>query len=103
MSLETKRERLIYQGAISVIAAIAGALAATWFQSANVDQAQLADIVKLISDPKLTAEQKIQALSLYKEITDRPWLIMRNLATTLGFAIMWGIGAAAAGGYFRKD
>ncbi|RYD47814.1 MAG: hypothetical protein EOP60_16780 [Sphingomonadales bacterium] len=103
MTLETRRERLIYQGAVPVIAAIAGALAATWFQSANIDQAQLADIVRLISDPKLSADQKIQALNLYKEITDRPWYIMRNLATALGFAFMWAVGAAAAGGYFRKD
>jgi ABC-type uncharacterized transport system permease subunit len=103
MSLESRRERLIYQGAIPVVAAIAGAMAATWFQSASIDQAQLHDVVALLQDPKLTSAQKLQALEIYKEITDRPWGIIRSLTSTLTTAAIFVLTALVMGGFFRKQ
>lgn len=102
MSLESKRERFVYQGLIPVIAAIVGAIAATWVQSANIDQAQLSDVVSMLKDPALSADQKLQALNLYKEITDRPWAILRSLTTMLTMSVSIAVGAAVAGGFFIK-
>ncbi len=103
MALETAKERVIYQGIVPIIAAIIGAFAATWFQSFTVDQAQIADVVSLLKDPELKPDQKLQALKLYEQITDRPWSIIRSLTTTLTVAITMALGAMVAGGFFNKN
>ncbi|HMG46806.1 MAG TPA: hypothetical protein VK614_05045 [Allosphingosinicella sp.] len=102
MSLETRKEKFLYQVVVPVIGAILGAIAATWFQSASIDKAQLQDVIHLLRDPLLTAPQKLQALEVYKEITDRPWSIIRSLVTTLTMTISIAIGAMVAGGFFMR-
>lgn len=102
MRLETKRQRLLYQGLVPIAAAIIGAISATWFQSTSIDQAQLNDVISLIGDPKLSSEQKLQALELYREITDRPWAIIRSLVTAFTMTLSVVVGALVFGGYFNK-
>jgi hypothetical protein len=90
MALETTKEKLIWQGLVPIVGAVIGAIVATWFQAATIDKAQLADVVALLKDPSLTGPQKISALEIYKEITDRPWSVLRSLVsvgTVLGAAI----------------
>jgi len=103
MSLETRKDKLIYGIAVPIIGAILGAIVATWIQASTIDKAQLADVVSLLKDPQLTAQQKIQALQMYREITDRPWGIIRSLTSMLTSAAMFAVGALVVGGYFRKD
>ena len=102
MSIESRKERILYQAVVPIAAAILGAIAATWFQSAIIDKTQLADIVHLLKDPQLTAQQKLQGLNIYKEITDRPWSVIRSLVSYLGLSVSMGIGAAVAGGWFQR-
>jgi uncharacterized membrane protein len=83
MALNTTREKLIWQGVVPIVGAIVGAVVATWFQASTIDKAQLADIIVLLKDPQLTAQQKIQALEIYREITDRPWSLVKGLASSL--------------------
>ena len=102
MSLETPKERLLYQGAVPILAAMAGAVAATWFQSVTFDNAQIADVITLLKDPTLSADQKLQALKMYQDITDRPWSVVRSLVTTLTMTISVAVGALVVGGFFNR-
>ena len=102
MSLETAKEKLLYQGVVPILAAMAGAVAATWFQSLSFDNAQIADVIQLLKDPKLTAEQKLQALKIYQDITDRPWSVVRTLVNSLTMAVAIAVGALVAGGFFVR-
>ena len=93
MAIEGRRDTIIYKIIVPVAGAVAGALAASWFRAASIDNAQLSDVIALIKDPVLSASQKLQALNIYKEITDRPWAIVRSLtsaATTLAIVLVMG-------------
>ena len=83
MAIEGRRDAIIYKIVVPVVGAIAGAIVATWLGAANADNAQLSDVVSLLKDPSLSAQQKLQALEIYKDITDRPWSVIRSLVTTL--------------------
>jgi hypothetical protein len=37
----------------------------------------------VLGDTKLTGPEKLKALEVYREVTDRPWAIMRTLMTAL--------------------
>ena len=102
MSLETRKEKIFYQVIVPIVGAVLGAITATWFQSASIDRAQLQDVIQLLRDPSLTAPQKLQALELYKEITDRPWSIIRSLVSMLTMTVAIAVGAMVAGGFFTK-
>jgi hypothetical protein len=102
MALESRRDKLIYGGFVPIIGAVAGAIAATWFQTASLDQAQLDDVITLLKDPSLTAQQKLQALEIYREITDRPWELIRSLTTTFTMTVSVIVGALVFGGFFTK-
>jgi hypothetical protein len=102
MALETFKERAIWQGAVPIFGAIVGAVVATWFQASTIDKAQLSDVVALLKDPQLTAQQKLQALEIYREISDRPWSVIRSLLAYGGVALGSIIGALTVGGFFQK-
>jgi hypothetical protein len=103
MGIETRRDKLIYHGFIPVLGAILGAIAATWFQSANLDNSQLHYVVTLLKDPALSAQEKLQALEIYKEITDRPWSVIRSIVTFFGISLGSLIGAMTVGGFFSRS
>jgi hypothetical protein len=98
MAIEGRRDTIIYKLIVPITGAILGAIAATWFRAASFDAAQLQDIVMLIKDDSLTGAQKTQALEIYKEITDRPWSIVRSLVASFSFAVAALIGLWAARG-----
>ena len=106
LTKEEKREAFLYKILVPIVGAILAAMVGTvvliWFRSANMDNAQLKDVMVLIKDPQLNASQKLQALSIYKEITDRPWSILRSLLMFLGFSISSVIGALTVGGFFNR-
>lgn len=102
MALDTRAERVVYQGLIPVLGAVLGAIAATWYQSASMDSAQIGDITALLRDPQLNSQQKIQALEMYKEITDRPWYVIRSLTTSFTICVAMVLAALNAGGWFSK-
>ena len=90
MAIEGRQDTIIYKVLVPIAGAVAGALAATWFGAASIDNSQLLDVITLIKDPALSAAQKLQALNTYKEITDRPWAIVRQLTsvgTTMGIVL----------------
>jgi hypothetical protein len=64
VALDTTRDKLLWQGVIPVAGAILGAVVATWFQASTIDTAQLSDVIALLKDPQLTAQQKLQALEI---------------------------------------
>ncbi len=99
---ETGKQRLFWQGVVPIVGAIIGAVCATWFQATTIDQAQLSDVVALLKEPQLNAQQKIQALEIYKEISDRPWSIVRSLVSTFTMAVSVCVGALVFGGVFDK-
>jgi ABC-type uncharacterized transport system permease subunit len=82
VALESPTEKIIYGLVVPILAAVIGALVATWFGAASVDHAQVQDVVGLLKDPNLSGPQKLKALEIYKEITDRPWGLARTLVTT---------------------
>ena len=106
LTKEEKREAFLYKILVPIVGAILAAMVGTvvliWFRSANMDNAQLKDVMVLIKDPQLNASQKLQALSIYKEIPDRPWSILRALLMFLGFSISSVIGALTVGGFFNR-
>ena len=102
MAIDSRRDRVIFHGIVPVLGAILGAIAATWFQSSNLDHAQLDDVMKLIKDQSLSPQQKLQALEIYKEITDRPWSLIRSVVSYFGIALGSIIGALTVGGFFSR-
>jgi hypothetical protein len=102
MALESSKERLFWQGVVPIVGAVIGAVCATWFQASTIDQAQLSDVIALLKDPQLSAQQKIQALEIYKEISDRPWSVVRSLVNTFTLTVSVVIGALIYGGIFDK-
>ena len=83
MTESRQRDWWIDKLIIPVMAAIIGAIAASWFQASALDHAQLKGVVALIKDPAMSADQKIKALDIYREITDRPWSLIRTLVTSV--------------------
>jgi hypothetical protein len=95
MAIEGRRDTVIYKVIVPISGAVLGAVIATWIRSASIDNAQLKDILIMIQDSSLTGSQKLQALQLYREITDRPWSILRSLVSSLT-VVAGMIGAAWA-------
>ena len=87
MSIETKREKLIYYGAVPIIAAAIGATVTAWMQAYAFDQSQSLDVAAILADKTLTGKEKLQALQIYSNMTDRPWAIARSLTNFLFVAL----------------
>jgi hypothetical protein len=102
MTDESRRQQLIKQWVVPIAAAIIGGVAGSFVQATSFDSAQVSDIVSVLKDPALSAEQKMRALEVYQEITDRPWSIIRSLVTFLGIALGTVIGSLIVGGYFQR-
>jgi hypothetical protein len=105
---ESQRSRVFFQAIVPISAAVigglVGAIATTWVQAGNSDAAQMDTVVALLKDVSLTSQQKLQALETYKEISDRPWAIIRSLTSSLTSAVAIAIGAMIAGGvFFRRN
>jgi hypothetical protein len=103
---ESRRSRIFFRAVVPITAAVigglVGAIATAWVQAGNSDAAQMDAVVALLKDVSLTPQQKLQALEAYKEISDRPWGIIRSLTSSLTSAVAIGIGAMIAGGFFIR-
>jgi hypothetical protein len=86
-----------------LLTTILGAILAAIFQAVTFDQAQLSDITALLRDEGLSATQKIQALNTYKEITDRPWSVIRSIVTTASIMLPMFLMALVYRGFFDKS
>ena len=102
MANEDRRQQIITQWVVPITAAIIGGIAGSVFQAASFDNAQVSDIISVLKDPALSADQKMKALEVYQAITDRPWSIIRSLVTYLGVALGSVVGALTVGGYFHR-
>ncbi|WP_143051844.1 hypothetical protein [Sphingomonas palmae] len=100
--LESKRDKILYQVVVPVATALLGAAAGAVFQAVTLDKAQISDVIALLKDPALTAAQKLQALAVYKEITDRPWAIIRTFSGAITFAVPTVLMAMVVGGQFQR-
>ena len=85
--LQPTREKLLYQVMVPVVAALLGVIAGAIFQLFTLDKAQPVDVMSLLKDPAFSPAQKLQALNAYKEITDRPWAIIRSLVGIFTFVV----------------
>ena len=102
MADESRRQNLIKHWVVPIAAAVIGGIAGSFVQATIFDSAQLSDIISVLKDPALAADQKIRALEIYEEITDRPWSIIRSLVTFSGMALGTVIGSLIVGGYFQR-
>ena len=103
MAEPTKRGWWLDKVLVPIIGSVVGAIAATWFQASALDQAQLADVVELLKDPAMDATQKVKALEIYQNITDRPWSLMRSLITSLTIFMPMFLMALLYRGYFDRS
>jgi hypothetical protein len=102
MTEDTRGQRIVKTWAIPIVTAIIGGVAGSFVQATSFDSANISDIVAVMKDPALTADQKMQALQIYEKITDRPWNIIRSLVTYLGVAVGAVIGSLTYGNYFQR-
>jgi hypothetical protein len=102
MAEESPRQRIVKNWVVPIAAAVIGGIAGSFVQATSFDTAQVSDIISVMKDPSLTAEQKIQALQIYEKITDRPWSIIRSMVTYLGIALGSVLGALTVGGFFQR-
>ena len=102
MADENPRQRFVTLWVVPIVTAIIGGVAGSLFQATSFDNAQISDIVSVLKDPALLAEQKLKALEIYQQITDRPWSILRSIMTYLGVALGSVIGALTVGGFFQR-
>ena len=102
MSEQSRGQQIVKNWVVPVCAAVVGGIAGSFVQATSFDTAQVSDIVAVMKDPALTADQKLQALQIYEKITDRPWSIIRSLLTYFSIALGSLIGALTVGGYFQR-
>ena len=83
MSIETRRERIIYFALVPLIAAVLGALATAIFtgQGCAIDTPN--SVVDILGSSGLSSAEKMKALEVYREVSDRPWSLVRSLTTLL--------------------
>jgi hypothetical protein len=87
MSLETRRERVIYLGVVPVVGAILGAVATSIFQIATGPGADFPTAIEVMKDASLSSADKLEVLKMIKEVSDRPWSVIRTLLTSLTFLV----------------
>ena len=87
MALESRREKIIYYGVVPVVGAVLGAIAASIYAGMAADQSQLMELRAIIQDSSMTGAQKLQALEMYREMTDRPWSVVRSLVGILAVSV----------------
>lgn len=92
MSLETRGEKIFYRAFIPVVSVIIGALATVVFSGSACQLGSETDFISILSSQELGGPEKLKALEIYKEVTDRPWGILRSLVSSLLFVI--GAGTA---------
>jgi hypothetical protein len=83
MSLETRKEKIIFLALVPVIAAVCGALATAIFTNTSCQLGPGTDFVTVLSNQALTGDQKLKALEIYQTVTDRPWGLVRSLLSIL--------------------
>ena len=94
MTIETRREKLLFYGVVPVMAAVAGALAAS-YATGSACPAPPPDLTSIISDATLSGPEKLKALEIYEKISDRPWDIARSFMSA--FFICLGLFGVAIG------
>ena len=87
MAIESKREKIVYYGVFPIAAAIVGALATAIFQAANAPDFHLPNAMAVIKDTSLTSAEKIKLIEMIKDVGDRPWSVIRSLATSFTFLV----------------
>jgi hypothetical protein len=87
MTLESRREKVIYLGLVPVVAAILGSLATAIFQIAATPSSEFPTAIEILKDPLLGNAEKVKLLEMVKEIGDRPWSVIRTLTTSLTFIV----------------
>jgi hypothetical protein len=94
MTIETRREKLLFYGVVPILAAVAGALAVT-YATGSACPAPPADLTSIIRDTSLSGPEKLKALEIYEKISDRPWDIARSFMSL--FFIALGLFGVAIG------
>ena len=97
MSLESRKEKLFYRAFVPIGAGVIGALAAVVFSGDSCQLGPGTDFLTILRDSGLSGPEKMKALELYSQITDRPWGIVRTLMTILVFTVSAWIGYTSFG------
>lgn len=100
---ETKLDRVIYMGAVPLLAAMLGGVAGALLQAQSCSIVGASEIKALLENAQLNGAQKIQFMKDYLELTDRPWSLARSVVTFVTSAGTLALGFfAASGGFSRR-
>lgn len=101
---ETKIDRIVYLGAIPLLAAVAGSAVGALLQAQSCSVIGVSEIRALLENAQLSGPQKLDFMKLYMELTDRPWSVVRSIVTTFTLLSSTALAYyAATGGFRRRD
>jgi hypothetical protein len=83
MSLESRREKIVFFGIVPVAAAICGSLITVLFTNSSCQLGPGTDFVSVLGSSGLTGDQKLKALEIYQNVTERPWNVVKSLVMIL--------------------
>ena len=100
MTLETRKEKVIFYAIVPIAAAVAGAVVTNFIQGTTCLPEGGADMVAIIKDSTMSGPDKLKALQIYKDITARPWDKIGSVITLLFFVV--GSMSFAVSDWIRK-
>ena len=83
VAIETTRDRIIFLVVVPITTALVGAFATAYFTAGSCQVISSPDFITILKTTGLTSADKMKALAMYQDISDRPWSIVRTLGTVL--------------------
>lgn len=99
---ERKIDRVFYLGVIPVLAGVIGSVVGALMQAQSCSVVGATEIKSLLENAQLNGQQKIQFMQDYLQLTDRPWVLARNVVTFLTFTGSAMVGLFIASGGFKR-
>lgn len=94
MKFETRKERIILLGIIPIAAAVRGSAATVFFGGSSCQLGPGTDFMSVLQTSGMSGEEKMKVLELYRDVSDRPWSLMRSLVGILAVScgmLVWAL------------